>query len=153
MNSTDSDYMSPYGYQELKLLDTLRVLDTLSTWNKFPCPTETEVEGVSHPQTQKLSHIFTFLLRTDFYTQEWIKQAFSNENKLLHRHIFGKHRQWRESGMKGWIDFRVMMFVSPICRDKWGLSVSCTCCPGMRTYLLLDYNQILNKLVHCVKSK
>lgn len=66
MNSADSDYMSPYGYQELKLLDTLGVLDTLSTWNEFPCPTDTEVEGVPHPQTQKLSDIPTFLLRKDF---------------------------------------------------------------------------------------
>lgn len=63
MKPTGSDYISPYGYQYLALLDTLRVLDTLLTSciYKFPCPKDTGGTGVFTFQPLKLQDILRFL--------------------------------------------------------------------------------------------
>ncbi len=69
MNPTSSDYASPYGYQYLALLDTLGVLDTLSSWYiyKFLHPEDTGVTGVFNFQPIKtLRYLHFFLLNMDF---------------------------------------------------------------------------------------
>lgn len=85
MNPTSSDYTSPYGYQYLKLLDTLGVLDTLPTSSiyKFQRPKDTGVAGVFNFQPITLWDILTFLLNADFCSV-WAKTVF----RLINTNLF-----------------------------------------------------------------